>query len=32
VRAEIETYFDVGNDQTGEGNISMLSISMVGRF
>ncbi len=32
VRAEIETYFDVGNDQTGEGNITMLSISMVGRF
>jgi hypothetical protein len=32
VRAEIETYFDVGNSQTGEGNISMLSISMVGRF
>lgn len=32
VRAEIETYFDIGNDQTGEGNITMLSISMVGRF
>ncbi len=32
VRAEIETYFDVGNSQTGEGNITMLSISMVGRF
>jgi hypothetical protein len=32
VRAELETYFDVGNSQTGEGNITMLSISMVGRF
>ncbi len=32
VRAEIETYFDVGNNLTGEGNITMLSISMVGRF
>jgi hypothetical protein len=32
VRAEIETYFDVGNSQTGEGNITMLSISMMGRF
>ncbi len=32
VRAELETYFDIGNSQTGEGNITMLSISMVGRF
>ena len=34
VRAEIETYFDIGNNQTtgGEVNITMLSISMVGRF
>jgi hypothetical protein len=32
VRAEIESYINVGDDQTGEGTISMLSISMVGRF
>ena len=32
VRAEIESYINVGDDQTGEGTITMLSISMVGRF
>jgi OOP family OmpA-OmpF porin len=32
VRAEIESCINVGDDQTGEGTISMLSISMVGRF
>jgi len=32
VRAEIETYVGVGNDQTGEGNISMVSVSLLARF
>lgn len=33
VRAEIETYVGVGDDATtGEGSITMVSISMVGRF
>jgi len=32
VRAEIETYVGVGNDQTGEGNITMLSVSLLARF
>jgi hypothetical protein len=31
-RAEIETYFDIGNSQTGEGNITMLSVSLLARF
>jgi OOP family OmpA-OmpF porin len=32
VRAEIESYINVGDSQTGEGTITMVSISMVGRF
>ena len=32
VRAEIETYIGVGNDQTGEGEITMLSVSLLARF
>lgn len=32
VRAEIESYINVGNNQTGEATITMISISMLGRF
>jgi hypothetical protein len=32
VRAEIESYVNVGDDLTGEGTISMLSVSLMGRF
>ncbi len=32
VRAEIETVVGAGDDQTGEGNVSMLSIGLLARF
>jgi hypothetical protein len=32
VRAEIESYLGVGDSQTGDGTITMVSMSIVGRF